>query len=643
MSAEQTLFDLVSEAFPKLSQAEKKMLQNAVKGTMADCRGEPDDDKEPKNSVNWGEERHIRSELVRWLCTTQSVRSLIDPKGIQIQYAKVTGKLDLAFVMVCFPLIFDHCAIPEGIDLSDAETRLLDYSGTWSGPIFGGGLTVHGDLWLCDGFQVNGEVCLIDARIKGVLNCGGGRFCNRGGVALSADRVTVAGSLFLDKGFQVNGEVCLLGAHITGQLSCRGGWFRNRDGLTLCADEATVGGSVFLNDGFWSYGEVSLLGATIKGELYCRGGRFLNPNRNALSANGVTVERDIILNGEFRSYGEICLLGANIKGVFNCRGGWFLNPNRNALSADDATVGGSVFLADGFWANGDVRLPGATIKGEFSCRGGQFLGRGTCQSNPHRVSLNAHGIEVEGDVYLDKGFRTKSGVSLVYASVGRLVDDCDCWPQQGNLNIQGLVYTTIEPADVETRLKWLERQPSTPFYPQPYEQFAQFLRRIGHETDAKRVAIARENARLKQGDLPCWSRLWKQVLRYTIRHGYMPGWALAWMLGIVLFGGILFCWGDTQGLMTPAKEPVYKSDASQPAKKLAVSYQTLNPWVYSLDAFLPIINLHQQDTGYRIQIVNANFSSRNVVAVHSCVPIFGCISASVGCSRHYLSLVSQVW
>ena len=84
-------------------------------------------------------------------------------------------------------------------------------------------------------------------------------------------------------GFNAEGEVCILRANIGACLDCRGGIFENPNGAALCGDGFTIKGDVSLRDGFKAKGEVSLLGVNIGGCLVCEGGEFENPNGDALA------------------------------------------------------------------------------------------------------------------------------------------------------------------------------------------------------------------------------------------------------------------------------------------------------------------------------------------------------------------------
>ena len=72
------------------------------------------------------------------------------------------------------------------------------------------------------------------------------------------------------------------GAHVRGQVDCSNGFFHNRGGHALSADRLVVNGDVFLDNGLNAYGEVRLVGATINGQLVCHRGRFSNPGAIAI-------------------------------------------------------------------------------------------------------------------------------------------------------------------------------------------------------------------------------------------------------------------------------------------------------------------------------------------------------------------------
>jgi len=402
--------------FGELSQAELKLLRAAPKGVVAFCGPSAKDDdpaNDPAKADEWGPEREIKADLIRWLCVDRDAASAVDPRGTQIHAARITGALDLAFVSVPFPLRLRRCCLTDNAILISTDLPALDLAGSRVLSVTADGANVRGDVSLNNGFSAGGEVRLLGAQIGGNLECGGGAFKNPGGDALSADRADVEGGVFLRDGFSAEGEVRLLGAQIGGSLECSGGRFENPGKKALSADGANVKGAVFLSDGFSAEGEVRLLGAQIGGVLVCSGGTFKNPGKDVLSADDANVKGSVFLNDRFSAEGEVRLLGGQIGGNLDCRRGTFKNPRGDALSADGANVKGAVFLSDGFSAEGAVRLLGAQIGGSLTCSGGTF-------KNPRGDALSADGANVKGSVFLGDGFSAEGAVRLPGARI-----ECD--------------------------------------------------------------------------------------------------------------------------------------------------------------------------------------------------------------------------
>ncbi len=105
-----------------LTAAEKLLLKNVSSGDEADCSELDDEwsDREhpgwkfdPEHADKWTDRRQIRAELLAWLCINQQARKQVHPRGIQVYWADVTGKLDLSFVNVPFQLGLQRCQVRE--------------------------------------------------------------------------------------------------------------------------------------------------------------------------------------------------------------------------------------------------------------------------------------------------------------------------------------------------------------------------------------------------------------------------------------------------------------------------------------------------------------------------------------------------
>jgi hypothetical protein len=88
--------------------------------------------------------------------------------------------------------------------------------------------------------------------------------------------------------------------------------------------------------------------------------------------------------------------------------------------------------------------------------------------------------------------------------------------------------------------------------------------------------------RRKRGGLTRLGWFWSYALKWTIGHGYRPHRAFGLALAFVIAGALFFSWGIAKGYMVEAKD-----QGKVPT--------TFNAVMYSLDTFLPIVNLRQKD------------------------------------------------
>jgi hypothetical protein len=588
-----SLEQLVRARFSTLSAAELKLVRAAPNGEIAYC-GPSHDENDPRNAPGkadqWGPERQIRAEVIRWVCVDKRARDLVDPMGIFAHGAKVVGGLNLYFVTVVFPLQFWHCALTHDANLIQAEIPFLDFGGSWVRSVSAAGASVKAALFLHNGFRAEGTVNLYGATIGWMLDCRGGMFISvprkelsGSGVALNAQNITVNGALFLSKDFRAEGEVRLGGAQIHGFLDCSGGAFINPpraelsgSGMALDAERVSVNGNLLLSSGLHAEGQVRLKGAQIGESLDCSGSTFINPvikdvsdAGEALDADSVTVSGSLFLSDNFRSEGEVRVAGAQIGGDFECRGGTFINPSRDdhagsgtALFASGIAVKGNLALSEGFRAEGKVELT---------------------------VSRTA------GDVVFRKGKFKAATLDLRDASASSILDGDQVWPERGKLYLDGFVYGRIGegPRDIETRLKWLDLQPTTPFARQPYLQLAKVLREAGDDDGARRVLIAMEDRQWETAGGHRIDSFKRWPLRVTVGYGYRPLWAFWEVLGLSALGWIIYRRSYLCGNIVPTDKDAYESfklDGQPPAH-----YGTFAPLVYSVENSLPIVKLGQVD------------------------------------------------
>jgi hypothetical protein len=603
----------------------------------------------------WGPDRTIRAKVLRHLLMASEWP--VHTKGVWLRGVRIIGPLDLESATLRCPLVLKNCYLDnEGpVILDYATVSLLRLVGCRLAGLNADLLVVTKELDLGRS-TFTGAVRLTGAQITGRLSFGGAKLngSDRNGNALNAEAVRVGETVFFDTGFTAEHALRLFGADIKGALVLRGAKINGTDasGIALYADKVRVTGAVFLDKWFTAAGTVRFFGADIGGQLNC-GGATINgadSSGNALLADRVKVGGAVLLNGGFTTVGAVRLLGGDITGELNCGRAVITSKTGQALVLDEVKVGGSVFLDQGFSTTGDVRLSQATIGGQLSCSGAQITG-----TDKGRGVLAADGVKVGGSVLLNKGFiaggavrltgariegalslhdarladaealladGAKIGQQLVWdpttavtgivdlerAQVHRLDDNWSRaganWPTAGRLRLAGFVYDGFGGENLATcqqRLDWVRSQHRQPqldkaarFDAQPYEQLARVYQQMGHESDARRVAIARRNDPRKYGGLGRlrWTGNW--LLDVTIKHGYRPLRAVG-MLAVVFVAAFLLSFvAQHKGVVAPVRD----TSSLHPTPTALVctrNYPCFYAFGYAIDLTIPIIKVGQAD------------------------------------------------
>jgi hypothetical protein len=191
----------------------------------------------------------------------------LDPGGLRITGARITGQLDLSDVVAKRPLVLQNCRADLPVVLDRAQFTHLDLTGLVAPSVQALGLTVDHDLRLT-GAQLTGD-----------------------GLTFDGTRMRIGGGAHFDAGFTTPGAVRLNSSRISGALIWRGA----RIGSTLHLVDVQVGDAIFLSDGFHAAGDghhaaVRMRGARIDGQLILRGGRF-----GSLDIRYVRVGKDLLM------------------------------------------------------------------------------------------------------------------------------------------------------------------------------------------------------------------------------------------------------------------------------------------------------------------------------------------------------------
>ena len=303
-----------------------------------------------------------------------------------------------------------------------------------------------------------------------------------------------------------------------------------------------------------------------------------------IDAEQALVRGDVLLR--LGRYDSVNFYRAEIDGDLDCSSGNFVGDQ--PLSMVEATLKGDALFHQGFETGGLVDFRLAKVGQSLSFNHARFTGTAV-------NGLNAERATVVGAIYWVAIAHTlHTMLDLGNVRAGSLWDDAASWPAAGNLDLTGFVYDDLSggPADAESRLEWIHRQARADWaQPQPYRQLALILRENGAEEGATRIEVARENAITEYGGIRLSDRIWRTALRVTIGYGYRPLRAVWWIIIFVILGTTLFGWGYRARLITPTEESAYESFCA--TGEPPPHYPPFSSFVYSLENFLPVVDLHQ--------------------------------------------------
>ena len=262
------------------------------------------------------------------------------------------------------------------------------------------------------------------------------------------------------------------------------------------------------------------------------------------------------------------------------RGAAFHSPGATCIDADGSRVSGSVFLDDDFISQGQVSIGGAFVGGGVFCSGTMLNDNLTC--------LNLQHTEILGPlVWKPKSFA--GSVDFANLSAQMYSDDLDL-TSVGKYSIVGFKFQRADHASVDTlaeRLKWLRSSDDGTYHPQPYEQWIRFFKQEGFEEGAREVAIQKLRCRRRHAPFVRRCAEW-MFLDLLVGYGYKPWKALFAAALIVAIGSVYFQVAFNNSWLGRAKEQV-RVGATQE------SYPRFYSVAYTLDLFLPLVDLRQAD------------------------------------------------
>ena len=509
---------------------------------------------------------------------------------LELRGARVTGTLDLSYTRIEPAIALRDCVFDQPIVLAEARLGALTLDGSEFPGIEAPNLEVNSDLGLSR-VRSSRTVNLTGAHLQRDIRLRGARL-SRGEdqpASLAADHLVVEGSVTCDGGFEATGTITMAAARVNGAVRLDGARI-SADGqqkVAFYGDGMTVGHE-FTAEGLRAEGEVRLVDASIASTLELRGAELVNNDGVALRLDRAEISSSLYCDNGFKAVGDIAAIGAHVKGsVYLYRAE--IGRQKPALGAEGpqetgealrlvrAKIDGDLGCWQSFVAHGAIDLSRLSVAGEFTLDTTDLSGYPTAAdlTNGRFATLAISGEPPAG--LLDF---TKAKTDFFR--------DGPAHRERGALILDEFEYNSIQMTHVtvEQRTQWLlrameasKRKPggdNDGYLPQPYDELAAAYRRAGNDYDARRIQLAKCRQR---NDVTSWrrfpSKLWNYVQDVAIGYGYVPMRALIWLLGLYVFGVLLFRYGAKPVSITSAHP----------------SFTLNNSVSYTLDLLLPASSL----------------------------------------------------
>ncbi|MGP4016621.1 oxidoreductase [Saccharopolyspora sp. 5N708] len=414
---------------------------------------------------------------------------------------------------------------------------------------------------------------------------------------LVADRSDVRGDVQIDQGFRSGGTIRMVSARIGGDLRMSGahvdlGWSRSaRASVEQPLRALHIDGTEILGNLEASradlHGQVRMIDVRVHGSFQLNRAKVRGPRTDVLQASRLVVGSNLDCR-EADIVGSIQLQGAQIGANLDLRSARLTKPAwhrhrlayKSSVDLRAARIARDLVCAEGtrpFLAEGEIQLRRAEIGRQANFWGAR-LGDGSS-----RNAINAFGLVVQ-ELTLVPGAAPQGRILLRQAQCELLADNAALWEASGGVDVEDFAYDnfteTIELTDstaVLERLSWL-RSSGRRYQPGPYDQLARVFRGNGNEEHAVTVLIEKQRRRyqaIAAATRPAFRlpvRLWSMLQLITVSYGFRPLRALIWLVLLTAAGTTWF-------------------NYHQLAPINAEDHPVWNPFLYTVDQLVPIINL----------------------------------------------------
>ncbi|MEV6715000.1 hypothetical protein AB0M48_23540 [Lentzea sp. NPDC051208] len=485
----------------------------------------------------------LRAEAIRGLLRSGTV----DPRGLLLSGARITGALDLDFISTSTALQLDNCVFEEPLSMYGAELPALSLDGSTLPELNAENLRTR--YLTMRGTRCTGIVDLQNARVDGSLLLSGATAMPLFASGLHVSRSVDAERLFASR-------VWLDGCEVGGGVDLSEAVIVNESGAAFVGTNAKISGGLTLNRAFVKAGgahsAVSLTDATAM-NLRMYGTVLRAAAGSALLLDGAQFTQEVWLVGfdaRSTSNDTIRMIDTSV-GAGLVLHGTVRADDGQALVLHRTKVGASVTITDSTvrtdTSQAAVDLTDATVNSELVIESTKIVNHGS-------------GYEVDLS-NTDVGNRLDLGESeLIDAGVF-------------TVTVDGLTY----PNPPRNTAVWLTmlRDHTRHYEAQPYQQLAAVHRAAGHEHTARKVLIAQQEDLRRHGDPG--NKLWHWFLGVTLGYGYRPSRAVIGLLVTFLLGLCLVWTASAHNGLTPAKDR--PADACSPVNRISLAADLAIPLV----------------------------------------------------------------
>lgn len=377
------------------------------------------------------------------------------------------------------------------------------------------------------------------------------------------------------------------------------------------------------------------------------GGSFISENSlynnfdKSINCNGAIINGAVFLTDNFSSEGIIDFISSNI-GSLDCTNAKKIKH----LNCNGAIINGTVYIKDineidiidlsHTQIGVNIECINST-NNEFICES-SFIKHNITFDNFSTNSLNFGLSKIDGMLKINS-LTINGHCNLNSSKINQLWFQKIFWKDSLiSISLDGLLYEylDVENLNSKTLLSLLNKMPKKEtFKPQPYKQLAKVLRNMGHHEDANNIMIE-YNDIITSKSKNWFIKILKKIYGFTAGYGYKPLRVLGTMFIVWLFCSLFYWNASKVAVFAPTNPLVFQKKDSYICnvnsngtplldffnyskynssnnwilnENLEGEYTTFNPFLYSLDVILPIVDLEvEKDWG---QYVSSNNGTLN--------------------------------